>query len=91
MELTMKRLLCALTAAVLCAMSAYCMTKPPLRRVYSNVPEKIAKAYYFEIQRDTETGTDYYILIDAKGNAVGMERRDDAKGDPFTASAIASK
>lgn len=93
MELTMKRLLCALFAAVLCAMSAYCMTKAPLRRVYSNVPEKLAKnaSYYVEIQRDTETGTDYLILIDAKGNPVSMCRRDDAKGAPYTVSEIASK
>lgn len=86
-----KKMLCALIAAVLCAMSAYCMTKAPLRLVYSNVPEKLAKAYYFEIQRDTETGTDYLVLIDAKGNPVGFERRDDAKGAPYVTSALTSQ
>lgn len=88
-----KKMLCALIAAVLCAMSAYCMTKAPLRLVYSNVPEKLAKnaSYYVEIQRDTETGTDYLILIDAKGNPVSMCRRDDANGKPYAVSAITDK
>lgn len=91
MGLKMRRLLCAAIAAALCVTAAVCASKAPLRRVYSNVPEKLQKAYYFEIQRDTETGTDYLVLIDAKGNPVDFERRDDAKGDPFTASAITSK
>lgn len=88
-----KKLCCALIAAALCASAGYCATKAPLRKVYSNVPEKLSKnaTYYFEIQRDTETGTDYLVLIDAKGNPVGFERRDDAKGAPYTVSEIASK
>lgn len=86
-----KRLLCAVIVTALCVTWAVCASKAPLRRVYSNVPEKLSRAYYFEIQRDTETGADYYILLDSKGNPVSMCRRDDAKGDPFTASAITSK
>ena len=88
-----KKLLCAAIAAALCMTAAVCASKAPLRRVYSNVPEKLSKnaQCYFEIQRDTETGTDYFVLYDAKGNPVSMVLRVDAKGDPFTASAIASK
>lgn len=86
-----KKLICAALAALLCMTAAVCVAKAPLRRVYSNVPEKLSKTYYIEIQRDTETGADYYILLDSKGNPVSMCRRDDAKGDPFTASAITSK
>lgn len=88
-----KTLLCAIFAALLCVTAAVCATTSPspLRRVYSNVPDKLSKAYYFEVQRDTETGTDYFVLIDAKGNPVSMCRRDDAKGNPYTVSAITSK
>ena len=90
MELTVKRLLCALLAAALCAITAFCMTKVPLRGVYSNVPDKLKDKvqYYTEIQRDVETGVDYIILIDAKGNPVSMCRRDTAEGKPYTVSAL---
>ena len=88
-----KKALCAMIAAALCATGAVCAPKAPLRRVYSNVPERLSKSatYYVEIQRDTETGTDYFILIDSKGNPVDMCRRDDAKGAPYVASAITSQ
>lgn len=87
----LKRILCAALAAALCATAAVCAAKAPLRRVYSNVPDKLSVSYYVEIQRDTETGTDYFILIDSKGNPVSMCRRDDAKGAPYVVSAITAK
>lgn len=85
-----KKALCALIAAALCATGAVCASKAPLRRVYSDAPEKLEKAYYVEIWRDTETGTDYFILLDKKGNPADMCRRDDAKGNPYVVSAITS-
>lgn len=87
----MKRILCAALAAFLCVTAAVCAAKAPLRRVYSDVPEKKSSAYYVDILRDTEAGTDYFVLIDTKGNPVSMCRRDDAKGNPYVASAITSK
>ena len=88
-----KKLLCALIVAAACVTAAVCALKSPLRRVYSDVPEKLSKSvcYYIEIQRDDTTGTDYLILLDGKGNPISMCRRDDASGNPYTASAIASK
>lgn len=88
--MSVKRLVCALLAAVLCATAAVCASVPPLRKVYSNVPEKLSKSvsYYVEIQRDTETGTDYFVLLDVKGNPVCMCRRDNADGNPYTVSAL---
>lgn len=88
--MSVKRLVCALLAAALCVTAAVCASVSPLRKVYSNVPEKVAKnvSYYVEIQRDTETGTDYLVLLDAKGNPVSMCRRDNADGNPYTVSAL---
>ena len=86
--MSVKRLVCALLAAALCVTAAVCASVSPLRKVYSNAPEKLSKAYYIEIQRDTETGTDYFVLLDAKGNPVCMCRRDNADGNPYTVSAL---
>lgn len=88
----MRKFLCALLAAALCVTGAVCASKAPLRRVYPDASEKASKtAYSVSIERDTETGVDYFILLDSKGNPVSMCRRDDAKGNPYVVSAITSQ
>lgn len=86
-----KQFFCMLVVAALCVTAAVCASKAPLRRVYPDAAEKTSKGYSVDIQRDTETGVDYFILLDSKGNPVSMCRRDDAKGNPYTVSAITSK
>lgn len=86
-----KRILTILLAVAVCAGIGYCASKPIFNKVYTNVPVISKSQYFMEIQRDSETGVDYVILLDKNKNPVDMELRLNTKGTPFVPSSLTSK
>lgn len=81
-----KKFLCLVCALSLCAGIGYCVSKPILRRVYSNLPDNIKTQDYYVIDRDDETGVDYFKFYDKSGKLVTVVTRIDANGNPFVTS-----
>lgn len=88
-----KKMLCLLVVLAVCAGIGYGASQPMFRRVYTNNPSKSANGnpkvtYYMDVQRDTETGVDYIILTDSKGNPVSITPRLDADGKLYVTSKL---
>ena len=78
--------ICAVVICAACAGIGFCANETILRRVYSNLPEKVKTTDYFVIERDTETGVDYMKFYNGKDELVAVELRVGADGKPFVTS-----
>lgn len=79
-------IICAVAICASCVGIGFCANETILRRVYSNLPEKVKTTDYLVIERDIETGVDYMKFYNGKGELVDVELRRGADGKPFVAS-----